>query len=303
MSYFSKERRLHRKLSRAIRHHDLARMTALLDEGAPLSPPPGEDSWPPLVEAADEGFVEGIRLLVARGADIEGNSERRTALHQAVYRNNKEAAGVLLELGANIDAVMSYDKRTALLEAQYYSRDVMIDFLVEKGANLNMQDKEGKTVLHHAAYYGNASQLKMFLDHGADPSVRDNKLNTAADIARKDYPGIAAMLGDVSEPTAKPPEEGWQLTAADEVARVSVRSAIGYRLTEIFNFTTRQYVHIAQNTNTNAESHTLRGFDELPDPSLVEAAHKALKGLGGDAPAPAVVEKKKLSAPGTGQGA
>ncbi|RMD45923.1 MAG: ankyrin repeat domain-containing protein [Aquificota bacterium] len=55
-----------------------------------------------LIEAVKSGNIDRVRLLIAKGADINAKDERGgTPLHWAAYYNRKEIAKLLLMQGAN----------------------------------------------------------------------------------------------------------------------------------------------------------------------------------------------------------
>ena len=101
-------------------------------------------------------------------------------------------------------------------------------------------------------------------------------MNTAADTADKhNYPRLGDLIRGKPRVENKPAPEksnGWTKTAVDEIARVTEKKSIGYRLTEIFNFKTAMYTHIAANMATGAESQSMRSFDEFPDTALIREA-------------------------------
>ncbi len=63
---------------------------------------PPKDINSQLIEAAKEGNLDRIKLLIAKGADINTTDSRGgTPLHWAVYYGNKEIVNFLLMQGAN----------------------------------------------------------------------------------------------------------------------------------------------------------------------------------------------------------
>lgn len=99
-----------------------------------------------LTWAARNGSLAAMAALVERGADVNANPYRGTALLWAVYRDQVEA----------------------------------IHWLVERGADVNLRHDFGgaqhgrsATALHLAAQYGNVGSLDALLGHGADPTITD----------------------------------------------------------------------------------------------------------------------------------
>ena len=70
------------------------------------------------------------------------------------------------------------DKQTNLHTAVEMGYLAMAKLLVQKGANLNAIDSEGKTPLHLAAYDGNLDIVNLLLEHGALKDIKDQKSYT-----------------------------------------------------------------------------------------------------------------------------
>jgi hypothetical protein len=58
--------------------------------------------------------------------------------------------------------------------------------LIENGAEVDARDNKGETPLIAAAFRGKPEAVRFFLDHGADPRLRNNVGKSAADV---DYKG------------------------------------------------------------------------------------------------------------------
>jgi len=52
-------------------------------------------------------------------------------------------------------------------------------------AYINLQEHSGKTALHFAAMNGNAAMIRILIDHGADPCIRDEMGRIARDYTRE----------------------------------------------------------------------------------------------------------------------
>lgn len=297
MGIWNKQDRLNKKLREAINDGRRDRVENLVAEGASVEGSPGEGKFRPLARAVNENDIDILRYLLAKGADVNGDNSgvtSYTVLTHALNHKNREMAQLLIEAGADIHKPDGDGKAAAHYAAELGFGDIL-QLLAEKGADMNARNRQGNTPLHIVAQAGHANIAKLLMDHGADTKATNASMNTPADVAEKDYPRLADMIRGV--PPRVEPEAGWQLLADDEVARVSEKAGINYRLTETFNFTTRIYTHIAQNTKTNAESHTIKLFDELRDSPVLDAARNALAALGGK-PVENGLQKRALPAPG-----
>jgi hypothetical protein len=106
----------------------------------------------------------------------------------------------------------------ALCHAAHNGRDESVAWLLDHGADVNGQPYLDVTPLHFAVQFGHASTVRLLLDRGADPSLRDRLHGgTPAGWARHlDLPHIAAML--------EPLDTGLEYTPGDPVRlRVVIR--------------------------------------------------------------------------------
>jgi hypothetical protein len=179
----------------------------------------------------------------------------------------------------------------------------MLGYLMNRGARITDKDDAGRTVVHIAALSG----LKEFIDvclkiHSSLIAVQDNEgryphdsavagvvphHNLAALIKKKfdayQAPAVEKKPIVTEAPVAKSADTDWILLKPDQVAHVSVEKTIGYKLTEIFNFSSRTYARITHNLETRADVSETRGFDDFSDKSAFAAARQELLRLGGQA--------------------
>lgn len=95
---------------------------------------PDNEGNTPLYYAVDKD-IKFIQTLINAGADKNGkNSEGKTALHQAVIKNNFDAVKCLVENGANVN-LQDNNNHTPIFYAQKDSAIYL--FLVESGAKLS----------------------------------------------------------------------------------------------------------------------------------------------------------------------
>ena len=122
-----------------------------------------------LTWASRNGSVKAMEVLLDRGADVNANPYRGTALLWAIYSDQADAARWLIENGADVDLRHDYGG-------------------VDHG--------KGATALHLAAQYGAEECVEILLDAGADPTIRDDAHHaTPAEWAvAGDQPDLAARL-------------------------------------------------------------------------------------------------------------
>jgi uncharacterized protein len=112
----------------------------------------------PLMLASLKGQTEVVKKLIARGADV--NKPGWAPLHYAATNGHTEIMTLLLDNHAYIDASSPNDS----------------------------------TPLMMAALYGTASAVKLLLEAGADPSIKNSLGMTAIDFAHRDKRTEAAEI-------------------------------------------------------------------------------------------------------------
>ncbi len=60
----------------------------------------------------------------------------------------------------------------------------VVKLFLERGADPNIKNKDGWTTLHEAAFSGHVNVVKLLLVYGADPTVKDKDGKTPLDLAR-----------------------------------------------------------------------------------------------------------------------
>ncbi|XP_022171071.1 transient receptor potential channel pyrexia-like [Myzus persicae] len=124
--------------------------------------------------AAENGYTECVQILLQTGSSHSAvNYKNQTALHLAAKAQCAESVVILLELGAEVNA-LDIDKRTALHSAvcKAYLSFHVVEVLVKWGANVNIKDRYGYAPLHIAALNELSQCVDFLIIKGADISSR-----------------------------------------------------------------------------------------------------------------------------------
>jgi uncharacterized protein len=125
-------------------------------------------------EAASFGDLDRLTtLLDAEPAIVTSYSgDGFTPLHFAAFFGKPEAAALLIARGAEVDALgRGFMTGTALHSAAAASHADIVRMLVDAGAEPNLRQSGGATPLHAAAANADIASVEALLDGGADPSL------------------------------------------------------------------------------------------------------------------------------------
>jgi uncharacterized protein len=156
-----------------------------------------------LMWAVQQGQTAVAEELVRAGADVNAASKSGfTPLMFAAQRGEIGDAGdvdtarVLLDAGADVNAVQPGSKLTPLIVASGMVHPKVVEMLLDKGANPNAVEYIGYTALawvvrddHYGIDYANKDKIvdivKVLLKHGADPNFRmmNQKSKTINDVS------------------------------------------------------------------------------------------------------------------------
>lgn len=173
----------------AAKNGDSATLARLLDDGADVNEP---NIMPPLQIAAFHGYVDVLKLLIERGADLDATSTMLgTALHAASQKGYAEAIEIMIRAGADPNS-RNKDQFTALMIAAMHGHAQAADALIGGAADVeaigfgrtNGTGGYGNVnALHLAKTSGHAKVVEMLEKAGAaaKPPLEVAALIAAAD--------------------------------------------------------------------------------------------------------------------------
>jgi uncharacterized protein len=162
-------------------------LDALLARHPPLS----------LYEECAVGKPAAVRALLRKDREFVRSRSKVgwTPLHHAAFGNNVAVAKVLLEAGADVNAVAQNRFANTPLQVSLLNRgNEVARVLVAAGADVNVRMSEGFVALHEAAVSGNDEAVRMLLAAGADRDAASPGGRTPLDEALKNKHESTANL-------------------------------------------------------------------------------------------------------------
>jgi ankyrin repeat protein len=144
-----------------------------------------------------------VKALLEKGAEVnpKGNDSYMTPLKLAVTWSpddncpDSEIAKQLLIYCADVDGKTRDNDVTPLQIACVNRCPELVKLLLEYGANVNMNTKDGASLLHGTAYFGYSDIVELLIDYGIDVNAKDQRGQTALDKAiYKGHTDIAEMI-------------------------------------------------------------------------------------------------------------
>jgi len=209
-------------LVQAASQGDIETMKALLATNPKLAEETLPSGMSPLMAALYYGKQQSVEWLLDRGVTVTiheaaalGDDETMnymlnlepqllmqysfdgwTPLHLAAFFGGYEAAKLLIERGADVNAPSTNSMRNMPIHAAAAgNRTNLIALLLENGADPNVRQSGGWTPLHQAADHCDAELVRLLLRHGADPDAAQDDGKTARSIAEeKGYTEVLNVL-------------------------------------------------------------------------------------------------------------
>jgi uncharacterized protein len=151
----------------AARDGDLEKVRVLIAEGAEMDFR-GDNGETPLILAILEGHAGVAELLIGNGADVMARNERGlTPLHAAAYSGSAEMARLLLDHGAELEDKANVSGATPLMLAAEENHVAVAELLIVRGADLSIPDRDGFTPLTQAWAKQRNEMVRLLKRHGA----------------------------------------------------------------------------------------------------------------------------------------
>jgi uncharacterized protein len=137
-----------------------------------------------MIEAARMGRDDVIPALLQAGVDINGWDQKGyTPLIIASYNGRESTTALLLDRGADPDAVDAPKGNTALMGVAFKGHASIASLLLARGADVNKVNMVGQTALMMASLFNQTSIIDMLLAAGAATDIRDHAGNSAQSVA------------------------------------------------------------------------------------------------------------------------
>jgi uncharacterized protein len=150
-----------------------------------------------IFEATSLGRLDRLKQCLRDASAIKSRSKDGfTALHFACFFGQPEVARLLLESRAAVDAVAANPMQVMPLHSAASARNLeAARLLLEHGAPVNACQQGGCAPIHAAAQNGDRPMVELLLKHHADPKLANDEGKTPAMVAReKGHEEIAALL-------------------------------------------------------------------------------------------------------------
>ena len=158
-----------------------------------------------LLDAVTAGDVEGVRKLLAAGADCNvRNAAGATALMLAAHAGRLELVKLLIDAGAEVNA--GDERGWGPLTKAVYNADLdrgfadVVQTLIDAGANVEAPIGYGVRPLMLAAGYGETAVAETLLRAGADVLARnEGGLTALMMVKQKHYVDVINLLHEAEQ--------------------------------------------------------------------------------------------------------
>jgi ankyrin repeat protein len=130
------------------------------------------NEWTPLHYAAASGKTDAAAVLLEKGADINASARGRTPLEIAAREKHRDVVKLLVAKGADVSA----SSTDLLYLAAWHGYRELAEACINKGANVNSRawgDPVSLWVFYDDSENSWGDVLELLLAHGADPNANE----------------------------------------------------------------------------------------------------------------------------------
>ena len=174
---------------------DIREVQILLNIGAKVDTKESTDGSTALMLAAGKGHNRVVTLLLEEGADINAvNDFGGTALLWAIFEGHAEIAELFIKRDADVNAKHARTNITVLMMAVQHGYTEIVSTLLKKGVDVNIKDRNGYTALTYAAGEGHIEIAKLLIEQGRWTDTRESFGRALAVAVAKGHTEIAKLL-------------------------------------------------------------------------------------------------------------
>jgi len=176
---------------------DVEMMKLLLEQGADVNIKTMGGT--PMFEAAWGGHIEAMKWLKEHGADVNAkNIDGKTPMFDAARGGQIEAMKWLKEQGADVNPKGVTDRQTPMFYAAMGGQVEAMKWLKEQDLDVNVKDFNGNTPLHFAISFSFLSPANSF-SHGQRVESVEYLISLGADVNAKNSSGKTPLDGAGSD--------------------------------------------------------------------------------------------------------
>lgn len=159
---------------------DLSRLTTIEEENGIFLEEEEEenDHLMALLTAADEGNITALEDLLASHPDIDINTRNKygeTAMHLAVGSGHFEAVQFLNARGFSLVAGDKNNDEPIFFAARQGNFEILKYLKEQQGVSLDRQNRPGESCIHVAVRYGHIDIIKYICEAGANINLQDKQ--------------------------------------------------------------------------------------------------------------------------------
>jgi|SRR5215471_6704058 len=118
-----------------------------------------------ILKAAKSGNAAVVKELLKTDADLVNARDKddSTPLHCAVWKGHLEVVSILLDAGAEVNALNQNDHwgNTPLHAAAHANHTAIAQLLIQRGASIEARDANGRTPLDHTTFHKSTAAAKI----------------------------------------------------------------------------------------------------------------------------------------------